>query len=342
VFAGIVLVVVSSVRCPSVGADTANYQGYFVWINSLPFHERFSAQTTAWNAENIEWSFKMVNILLGLVTKQPYAITILLSVLTVVGLLRVASYSADGAAFSMFLFVVLGIYQASMNSARGIVAVLFALCSFHALRQRKFGQYLAWIALGTVFHLSALFFLPLWWLSRYRPRLRLIGILTIAAYVLGSVIYSDIVPLLSRALPERWDQYLAHPISSIDQIGVWAMVAFAFLLSILGDRVSTGGDIRIDGAKRVLFLAVNVGYALSTLNIMIGRLALFLGISVILFLPNSTEVDGFTGTLCLDTSRQHARLRLIAVVLLGAAFIVRLKINSVGNTVPYLMCLSPS
>lgn len=87
--------------------------------------------------------------------------------------------------FSLFVFVTLGYYTFMFNAARQGIAAAIYMMSFQYLHKRDFKRYTAIVLLATLFHVSCLVAIPLYFVFTKPFSRKLLAVLIIAGLLIG-------------------------------------------------------------------------------------------------------------------------------------------------------------
>lgn len=129
-----------------------------------------------------------------------FFITALLVVYCYLGIIK--RYSVNYG-FSVFLFITLGIYTFFFNGLRQGLAMAIFVLALPYLLEKKFIPYLLVCLLGSLFHITALFMIPFYFLVnlRIKPTYKII------ATFLGSLLVSRFLITYIAASNERYEGY---------------------------------------------------------------------------------------------------------------------------------------
>ena len=170
------LTAVSALRY-QVGADWPIYDAYFHSIN------------TGGKAFT-EIGFVLLNKFVYLFSHDVVALTLVVSVLIGIFVFKAIFDQSVNAPISILMYVILSFYFISMNEIRQSLAIAIFLYAFKYICQRKPLHYFLLIALATSIHLSALVFIPVYFLYG-----RKINIKVMALIFVGLIIF---LPLLNK------------------------------------------------------------------------------------------------------------------------------------------------
>lgn len=173
----IVLVFFASIRDLSVGTDTVVYTGNFV--NKLDFsYFEFN--------EDIESGYQLLEYSLLKFTDNYFWLLLVGSIIVVTSYLFIIKKFSVNYWFSIFLFMTLGIYTFFFNGLRqGIAMALFSLATPYLI-ERKILPYILICVFAALFHNSALFMIPFYFLVNINIRIIYKVLITFATSLLSS------------------------------------------------------------------------------------------------------------------------------------------------------------
>ncbi len=316
----------------SVGVDTKHYAYVFTQFDKIPFSKVFTAVTYA--NESGSWAFdfepgyRLTNKLLSLLFTAPQTITIFNATLIMVLWYNLIRRESPDFMLSIWLLLTLGIFQTEMNVTRNAIAILMVYNGFGYLRRGQFVPYAAVCLLASLFHVAALAFLPLYWLTR---RVRLtperVLILICASCVVG-FLFPLISPYLSALLPGRYAKYFQGNNEKLQSLMVGFLNGGIFVLTWLLLPRKHRREVFTRCRLGVMLLTVNLCFF--GLNIGLGdasRMAALFGPYVIILIPRML-------TLIPNRARRADAARLL-MVLCGIQYVLRMCINNIGGTMPY-------
>lgn len=108
-----------------------------------------------------EYGFVYLNKLLALLSDDPTWMFALTSLIFGFNIALFMSRNSSNATLSIFVFVFCGLYFFSMNNIRQALALSFFLLSYNYLKDLKIFRFIILIVIASLFHISALFLLPI-------------------------------------------------------------------------------------------------------------------------------------------------------------------------------------
>lgn len=319
----------------SVGVDTKFYSYVFEQFRDIPLSEVFTAET--YGNESHSWTFdfepgyRLMNKLLSLFFTTPQAITVFNSTLIMVLWYFLIKGSSPNFMLSVWLFITLGIYQTEMNVTRNAIAIVMVYNAFPFLRHREFPKYLAVCVFASLFHVAALALLPVYflvWGVKLTPRRAVALILVFCAV---GVIFPFIGPILSTIVPGRFGKYLQSNNQKFGSLIVGILNGGFFLLTLwLLPRKQIK---RVFTMERIGVLMLIFNLCFFGLNIGLGaasRLAALFGPYLVITIPRMLRL--------IEHPLARRRAALVITVLSGIQYVLRMCINNIGGTMPYLFC----
>jgi hypothetical protein len=184
------LVLVSGLRDSSVGTDAGNYVHIFQSISGLPDVRNVSGEP---GVPLLAWFGKLIY------DNYVTLFTLVAIVVTLCFLLGIRKLSVDPA-ISVFVLLASGAYYFSFNGLRqGIaIAVLFLAIGF--IYHRKFWAFLLCVTVASMFHISAVMFLPTYFIVPRKNDFRY-NAMVFGAVVVSVLFFSELVGLAGRLNP---------------------------------------------------------------------------------------------------------------------------------------------
>src|SRR5699024_4136694 len=114
---GLLLWGVAGFRGPHVGTDTSNYLGIY------DFSKNISMERLIEGEYDVEKGFILMNKVIGLVFENRYSIIPVSSLFIIVGILYFIKINSSDLFMSVYLFITLNYFSASMNIVRQFIAI---------------------------------------------------------------------------------------------------------------------------------------------------------------------------------------------------------------------------
>ena len=316
----ILLALIAVLRGITVGADTKNYYAYFEDIAQLHTWKDLSYYADRYL---IETGYMIYNKLLGFFFESGQTITVCNSILLFVALaIMVKKYSVKPV-LSLFLYISLGIYQTALNMMPSSIACLIVLGSYCFIMERKLWKYLAMIVLAMQMHQSVFIFAFLYFL----PKIRLTRFRAAVLFGAGGVLlmlYDRLLPVISLFVPEVYRRYLATSQITNGVVFIFHVLIFVFIL-VVTDFKKTDRTFNLYLWTFILELEF---YWLSFRLEIFSRVSFLFSPVLILLVPYVTENMRFI--------KNKKLMNGIFYSLIGLQYVLRLCINNIGNTMPYM------
>ena len=319
----------------SVGVDTKHYAYVFKQFRGIPFSEVFTAVTYANESESwafdFEPGYRLANKLLSMFVAAPQAITVFNSTVIMVLWYHLIKRDSPNFLLSVWLFITLGIYQTEMNVTRNAIAILMVYNAFPYLRRREFPKYLAVCLFASMFHIAALVLLPVYflvWGMKLDPR-RMTWL--ILAFCAVGVVFPLISPIISGLVPGRFAKYLQGNNEKLGSLIVGVLNGGFFLLTHW--LIPRKNRDRVFTRERLGVMLLTINLCFFGLNIGLGdasRMAALFGPYLVILIPRML-------TLIENRARRRDAAALI-VLLSGIQYVLRMCINNIGGTLPYVFC----
>lgn len=150
--------IIASIRS-EVGTDWPIYLDYYNGI--LKGTKGFS-----------EKLFNLMNKFVGWTVNDFRGLIVLVAFLTYLFLFKAIYEQSISAPLSLLVFFLSTLFFASLNQLRQAIAMAIMLYAYKYVRDKKLLYYILWCLFASLIHASALCFLPLYWITRFKPSLR--------------------------------------------------------------------------------------------------------------------------------------------------------------------------
>ena len=154
IFAFIVLAFISLIR-DDLGCD---YESYLIHIKNIQYGF----------TNYMEIGFQTSIHILSRIDENPRFIIIIFSIITCYFFTKAIWDQSNDVLFSTFIFISWGYYFLSFNTIRNFFALSLAIFSIKNIINKKYFQFVFLIILASLFHKSALFCLPIYYLATFR------------------------------------------------------------------------------------------------------------------------------------------------------------------------------
>ncbi|WP_201555091.1 EpsG family protein [Psychrobacter sp. 72-O-c] len=212
----ITLALFAGVRSYLVGTDSGNYASDFVKQKSV-YNYRFS--------EDVEFGYQLLEYSLLNITHNYFWLFFLTALIIVGCYLKIIKKYSVNYELSVFLFITLGTYTLFFNTLRqGLAIAIFVLATPYLLEKRLI-PYLFLVAIAAMFHITALFMIPVYFLTNMNIKSYYKILLSFLVSLVGS---GFIVSEIASTNP-RYTSY-AEP---SEEAGGLITLGFYFILIII-------------------------------------------------------------------------------------------------------------
>ena len=328
-FCSIILLFFMAFRSPTVGADTKQYIYVFKQLSNIRLLDLLKNNRGGYEL-SFEYGYRLYNKLISYIGNSDQVITIANSILIIFLLSALIKKKSLYPLLSIWLYITLGIFQTQMNMSRNAIGILICYLSFDFIRERKLVKYILCVVLATLFHSSSILFLPFYWIAgKIKLTPKFLSRTLILAIVFGFG-FSVIRPMVVRVLPLEYSRYFSGNTTKLESLMVGAfhllLLLFTWVMMEREGRLKAVND-EIIGVwmfvAEIFFFCVGFDVAYAT------RMAALFGPYLIILIPN------LLGKGIKTDSKRLAVIAMI-VVICGIQYLLRLNMNNIGSTMPYM------
>lgn len=311
---------IAVLRGITVGADTKNYYAYYEDIVQLHTWKDLSYYADKYL---IETGYMIYNKILGFFFESGQTITICNSILLFIALtVMIKKYSLKPI-LSLFLYITLGIYQTALNMIPSNIASLIVIGGFCFILERKLWKFLLIIVLAMQMHQSVFIFIALYILHSIKLT-RFRAVLLFGAGGIVLMLYDRLLPVISLFVPDVYQRYLMTSQITNGVVFGFHILIFIFILVVT--------DFRKAGSSFNLYLWAFIMelefYWLSFRLEIFSRVSFLFSPVLILLVPFVTDNMRFV--------KNKKLINGIFYTLIGVQYVLRLSINNIGSTMPYM------
>lgn len=281
IFIGLVtlqFVLINGLRHFSVGIDTIVYHwGFRDAVESSHLLELFSMN-------RYEPGYNLLAWVVGLFTTNYAIFFIVLALLIFIPLAFFIYRNSENYFLSYFMFVVLRLYDFSMNGLRQAIAMSIVLFAFEFAMEKKLWKFLTCVIIATLFHYSAIIILPIYILANIKLKKQHLYIVGIA-YVIFYFSRGYINNLAYKLYYINTDpSFVNHyEITGIGLMGVF-IIAVVILGALLHNPLSAKTSRKMRTLFYIMVIAIFV-HTLSTGSYLFKRLNFYYLQYMIIFIP---------------------------------------------------------
>jgi len=268
-FVFLFLFVILSYR--TVGTDVPAYKIYFDSINF------YSLDYSLY-----EKGYFLLNKIIRMFTNDFQYVLIFSSIITLFPIFFTIKKYSINPALSLFYFVSLYFYFNSFNLIRQYIVVSWLFFSIKFIFERKLFPFILIVSCASFFHITALFFIPFYWIVRMK-----FSSFSYLVISIISLIFTFITPFLIRVISKIIPKFNYYENYNIQGASANFTIILTILIFLLGYYVKN--NVKSD--KNIFNIYLNFIFfsfcltLLSINNIMFFRLASYFYIFIILFLP---------------------------------------------------------
>lgn len=320
-----------AMRSVNVGMDTQYYCYVFTQFEDIPFRDVFTAVTYANESQSWDFDFepgyRLVNKLASLLGSHPQIITVVNSTIIILLLYRLIRNQSPMCMVSIWLYITLGVYQTEMNVTRNAIAILIVYNACRFVEQKKMWQYIMCCIIGAMFHVTALVFIPLYWVYHHVALTPKRCTAVVVCFVLLGAAFPVLGPHIQYIVPAGLAKYFEGDVESLSSLLVGVLNAMVFFVVCYmmerKDRKLLYTDHKFGMMLFVLnlcFFGLNIGLADA------ARMAGLFGAYMMILIPQMLQ----------QVPRHRRSVAVLLVVLFcGAQYVLRMCINNIGSTLPY-------
>lgn len=266
------LYLIMALKNNTVGTDTKSYIDGFNLILNISWHDVFDFKIK-YLVFNFERGFIIISKLISFFTDNFTSYNAVIDILLIIPLYKFIKKHSAMPFFSVILFTALGFLNFYLSGMRQAIAMSIVLFSYDYIVQRKFWKFSLLIVIASLFHESALFFFPAYFLS----------VLTITPLY---YFVSFVIVFLLRAQIFSIVTHFIYSNKGIEDTGAYRLLGIVFLTFIAGmfsyKKIIKGND-------KITYNLVGIAAALMIFNTVsnIGlRVANYYYLFMIIFIPN--------------------------------------------------------
>lgn len=274
VLLSIVLIMLTTLRSATTGLDTPNYYNAFTFnLASIGFSDLLTGGVRG------EVGYKFLALIFHSLGLGFHWVTLFEALVYVVPVAYIVHKYSRNPYYSLFLFVAYDYYLFSMSALRQTIAMGFVLIAFEMVSRKKTAAFFLCIALGVLFHFTAVVALPIYFLSRLSPSKRYI----IAAFVAS--IFFFILRNQMRLILFKSSR-VAYGGVETGGTGMYLMMLSMVLLDVFCSKKDDWKMSETDTLIRYMMISVVVIYPVLQFHPAVFRLHFYYSIMMIVYLPN--------------------------------------------------------
>lgn len=315
-----------------VGVDTKYYAYVFTQFSDIPIWKVFTADLYATEVHtwtfDFEPGYRLLNKVLSFLGTSPQIITMANSTLVIILLYFLIRNMSPDYLMSVWLFITLGVYQTEMNVTRNAIAILIVYNAFVFIEKGRLFRYVLSCLLASMFHVSAIIFIPFYFVFRYFKMTKMRTILLVGSSIIVGVFFNIFEPIVQMIVPSAFERYFTNSNDKMATliIGLLNLGVFVVCYWLLNSKERA--NVFAQCSLGIKMLVMNLCFF--GLNIGVGqasRMAALFGPYMIIFIPQSINL--------IENRKRKQGVTLLIILLCGGQYVMRLGINNIGGTLPY-------
>ncbi len=169
-------------KSPIVGADTMNYFRSFAAMSSYGFSDFYNFSEFGY--ERIEKGYILYIWLLSRISSDGQILLIATTLINTTAIYYFIKRNAKKYCLALFFLVTLGFFQFAMSGIRQTLAISIVLFGYGFLRDRKLIKFSIVVVVAMLFHKSAIFFFPAYFVAGMKLNRMNIGLALVSTVVI--------------------------------------------------------------------------------------------------------------------------------------------------------------
>ncbi len=317
----------AAMRSIDIGADTVQYCSHFLKIAATEWRNLGSYSNGYYG--DIEFGYKIYNKILSVFGSRQ-TITIANSLLQI-GLISVVIVrQSDNKWLSYFLYFTFCFYQTALNLTPSSFVSYFMFLSFPYIKDQKLLRFLIFVGIGMLFHTSAIFFIPLYFLNKIEITKKRV-VLVSGGLGLIWMLFPIFIKNIIYIVPQKYIWYIdlsrEHRGNTVELIVLLVQIIAIVFCIIQLEKHKRREIIEENRLISWMLLFEIILYVLSIKLSMFQRGAFLFSPYIIVVIPNIIDKI---------RSKNKKRITTACIVIYGLIlYILRVQINNVGTTMPY-------
>lgn len=312
---GVQLLLTAVLRNDSVGGDLIVYLEVFNTIKNLQWNEVISST-------RFEYGYLLLNKISSLISEDGRVLIVITSLCVVIGYIYYIYKNSRIKWLSLFLFIALGHYLTSLSMLRQSIAIVILLNSLQFVEKRQFVRFLLCIISASCFHVTAIVFIVLYPLAKFKISIGYFLIIFFLSFAL-SKLFGNI--FLFTAIEQYFTNYDGKIIAGEG----YNMLFLLFLITFLGIVFYKFPDRhgkKINIPYQMMILACS--FQLFSLQFsLFSRIVLYFSTAMIVFVPN---------VLSLISDKKIRLMAQIIVCILATLYLIIIVLaRNTSNIYPY-------
>ena len=173
----ILMFIMIGCRSIQIGIDTSHYKEIYDNYSYMAFIEIFEL-------ENVEIGYSVLNIIIAKVFGNFQWLLLVSAAIYIIPVTILIKKYSQKPWLSYLLFICFGFFTFAMSTIRQSIAMGIIMLAFIFIEKRKVLWYILCILLASTFHISALIFLPAYWITKVKINQTTTVLFIISAFIL--------------------------------------------------------------------------------------------------------------------------------------------------------------
>lgn len=181
---------------------------YGISVDYINIYQRGFYRITEGNISqsDFEIGFQLLVKACATIVDEPWFMFLVVALITIVIFFESAKKCSKNFVLSVSLFFLIGIYFDTFNGIRQYIAVALFVYSYRYIRDKRFWKFLIIMLIAGLFHTSAFFFIPVYWLHKININFRKWLIIILTLFIFSGQLINLYVVLLSRL--GKYNEYI--------------------------------------------------------------------------------------------------------------------------------------
>lgn len=300
---GLILFFFMALRSNSIGSsDAYNYYNMMRRAIASNGWEQY------YNPDGVEPGFQLLLFLLSRLFNSPQAIIVFSAAIYVISIIYTIYHNSDDVAFSLTMYITLGLMQFEMQGMRQSIAISICFFAYEFAKKRKLIPFLLLVLLAMQFHQTAIVFAAVYFIFRMKYRWNYLCAFVAAA---GIACYSaDAIIGLANNYFDR-NYYISVNSGGFIATAIYLLIivfAFFFNRKLRTDRIQTA-SLYLTMTGCICYLIRYIG------TLAAERISFYFMFGQLILLPN---------TMACLTSQERQVVKFIVYILMFGLFAYRL------------------
>jgi hypothetical protein len=195
------MILIMGLRDVSIGTDTIGYFTRYEYLKNAGF----GSLSQLLNTVHGDKGYILLEYFIGKYFVYFQIFLLIIAFIYILSVSKTINNNSKSPIISFVLFIGLGFFIFGMSAIRQTLAISFVLMSFESIKKRQLLKYLTFVFIASTFHITAVIFLPIYWLVKLKINyINMIGIFLVAITVF--VMKDIIINFLINIYPMEYTQ----------------------------------------------------------------------------------------------------------------------------------------